>query len=202
MKTISSCSAVIMIDPVDGEDPFGKITNEYVIQGCNSSGRSCTPVPFVTPALHVETGLDAVSKFGFGPACAPAFMSNDRFYDSWRGPIIQVNATKFGHLDCCDDGKASWYKLACASCGHGGGIAGTCKASQRQAYRASVGAAVGTFMEAVFRPRQGQPSNKTPAELLSQLTSPSNFPFETVLRHDWHGINPGDVAAGCKWVGE
>jgi hypothetical protein len=115
-------------------------------------------VPFAIPALHVETGLDAVPKeesalasssseeesaepseaavassssirprwtaAGGGgggrgrlasssgpPACAPSFMSNNRFYRAWRGPILQINATRFGHLDCCDEGKASLYKL-------------------------------------------------------------------------------------------
>ena len=91
--------AFIMVDPVDGVDPFGMI-KQFVIH-------PPAKVNFTIPALHIETGNDPVPAFRHAkkyPACAPANMSNNRFYDAWRGPIWQINATRYGHLDVCDNG--------------------------------------------------------------------------------------------------
>lgn len=41
--------------------------------------------PFINTALY--------------PPCAPEDMSNDRFSDAWRGPVWQINATYYGHMD-------------------------------------------------------------------------------------------------------
>ena len=105
--TTFGCGAVggaVMIDPVDGADPFG-IVKEFVIH-------PPAPVNFVTPALHIETGLDPKSAGLLRPPCAPASMSNGRFFDAWQGPIWQLNATAFGHIDICDiptDTKSSGF---------------------------------------------------------------------------------------------
>jgi len=91
--------AVVMLDPVDGVDPYGR-EKQYAIH-------PPAKVNFTVPALHIETGNDPVPAFRLGklwPSCAPPLLSNARFYDAWRGPIWQVNATAFGHLDVCDPG--------------------------------------------------------------------------------------------------
>ena len=99
MVTFQHCSkfnSMVMIDPVDGEDPNG-IIKEYVIH-------PPAKVNFNIPALHIMTGKDPQGK----PSCAPAFMSNNRFYNAWNGPIYQINATDFGHMGVVDDGKGTF----------------------------------------------------------------------------------------------
>ena len=98
----TNASGVIMIDPVDGEDPFG-IVKQYVIH-------PPAKVNFNLPALHIATGLDPKGH----PPCAPAKMSNDRFYNAWVGDIWSMNYTQVGHMDCTNDG-GSLSKVICPS---------------------------------------------------------------------------------------
>ena len=99
---------MILIDPVDGEDPFG-IVKQYVIH-------PPAAVNFIIPALHIETGLDPVKANAFMPPCAPAAMSNARFYDAWRGPVYQLNATRMGHMDLANGNTpGALSRIVCAS---------------------------------------------------------------------------------------
>jgi hypothetical protein len=97
--------AAVMMDPVDGYDPFGIVDNY-----CTTPGEK---LPFDTPALLLRTGLDPKVKTMI--ACAPDRISNQRFFDAWSGPIWMVNATKYGHLDVNDAGVASLGGVLCAS---------------------------------------------------------------------------------------
>jgi len=83
--------ANIMLSPVDGADPFG-IIDEYCI----------TPGEFLNfnmPTLVIQAGLDPVPGKPSYPACAPARLSNKRFYDAMPGNRWFMNATVFGHVD-------------------------------------------------------------------------------------------------------
>ena len=98
----TTTQGVIMLDPVDGEDPFG-IVKQFVIH-------PPALVNFVLPALLIETGLDPTGH----PPCAPLSMSNDRFYNAWRGAIWSMNFTQVGHMDLTNDG-GSLSKIVCPS---------------------------------------------------------------------------------------
>jgi len=97
---------VVMMDPVDGFDPFGIIKNNF----CTNPGQK---LPFDTPALLLRTGLDPKVKVMV--ACAPDKISNQRFFDAWSGPIWMANATKYGHLDVNNDGTGKMGSVICPS---------------------------------------------------------------------------------------
>jgi len=101
----NKAKAAVMMDPVDGFDPFG-LVNNY----CTTPGQK---LGFDTPALLLRTGLDPVVKRMV--ACAPDKISNQRFFDAWSGPIWMVNATKYGHLDVNDDGVGKLGGVLCAT---------------------------------------------------------------------------------------
>merc|ERR1712232_1489821 len=100
----SKAKAAIMMDPVDGFDPFGVLKNFCVTPG--------KKLNFDTPALLLRTGLDPVVKKMV--ACAPDKLSNDRFFNAWSGPIWMVNATGYGHLGVNDPGTAKMGDVLCA----------------------------------------------------------------------------------------
>ena len=50
------------------------------------------------------------------PACAPANMSNDRWYRSFYGPTFLVNATDYGHADNFDNPSYVPLKYLCKPC--------------------------------------------------------------------------------------
>ena len=122
---------VVMIDPVDGADPYGFI-KQFVIH-------PPAPVNFVTPAIHIETGLDPRRSSWLTPPCAPLAMSNDRFFHAWRGPIWQLNATGFGHNDVSDHALKSH-----ATC------PGSANSSALVLYRLTVAGAITAFVRGLF----------------------------------------------------
>jgi hypothetical protein len=88
---------VIMNSPVDGADPFG-ITKDFITPEAGSGGK----LPVVLPALHVKGELDP-TKLGNNPACAPATMANERFFEAWQGPIWRYDVLGVGHMDMCSN---------------------------------------------------------------------------------------------------
>lgn len=94
----SNCGLIkslILLDPVDGYDPFGFI-KIFITNPPNQ-------LPFAIPTLVVSTGLDNVSNSPRFPACAPANLSNTRFYDALPGPTWYLNFTGYGHADVLDN---------------------------------------------------------------------------------------------------
>ena len=49
------------------------------------------------------------------PACAPADLSNDRFYNAFYAPRWQINATQYGHGDFLDDEFWALIKVRASS---------------------------------------------------------------------------------------
>ena len=86
---------MILIDPVDGYDPFG-IVKDYITNPPKQ-------LPYFTPTLIISTGLDPVPLFTHSVACAPTNISNMRFYDSLSGPTWYANFTDYGHADILDE---------------------------------------------------------------------------------------------------
>jgi len=174
---VDSCGlarAFVMIDPVDGVDPYG-IVKTYVVP---------TPPAILNvtiPALHIETGLDPVSAhFGF-PACAPPAISNDRFYRAMRAPIWQINATENGHLDVLDSNSSKLYDLICKE---------PPKTVDKALYRSAVGGWVVAFMSGLFG------SNQT--EQFKLLQNPETSPVSVLMHQKNMPASPQDVKPSCS----
>ena len=127
---VADVGGMVMIDPVDGADPYGMI-DEFVIH-------PPTLVKFTTPALHIEASLDPVPALPSMPACAPKNIGNARFYNAWRGPIWQMTAVDMGHMDVQDEGGAgAMGRMICAH---------NRNAADRQRYRTTVAETVAAFV--------------------------------------------------------
>ena len=157
---------VVMLDPVDGEDPFGFV-KQFVIH-------PPAKVNFVVPALHIRCGLDPT---GLVP-CAPANMSNARFYNAWRGPIWEMNATAFGHMDLAGG------LLACPGNGN---------ATAREAYIQTIAAGVAAFAHGLSSSAMGSGAS----DLISGQ-SQFDAPVHVLYRHDLKGMSVDAIAPTCK----
>eukprot|EP00756_Hemistasia_phaeocysticola_P003335 Hpha_TRINITY_DN12196_c0_g3::TRINITY_DN12196_c0_g3_i1::g.81710::m.81710 len=160
-----------MIDPVDGYDPFG-IWDEF----CTRPGEK---VNFDVPALLLRCGLDPVSLLGVGwwPSCAPDAISNQRFYDAWRGPIWEANATQMGHADILNSGTLLFSRLMCPS--------GAAQANVGD-YIRQVAGLIRAFANLI--------TGDAAAE--GTLTDPSGMLVQTVTNHDYNGHSP-PFTGGC-----
>jgi len=165
--------AFVMIDPVDGLDPFGMVHSEDLI----TPGKK---VNFTVPALILDNGLDpqGVKAFKKVP-CMPIQLGSPRWYNAWRGPIWHVNATAYGHVDCLDDAMISVGGLVCKSN----------PKTDKAVYREHLAATSTLFIQALF--------DHKPEELLL-LENRSHFALDVVLEHDRKGLK--DFEAGCTNV--
>lgn len=91
----SLIKSLVLLDPVDGFDPFGFI-KDFITHPPNQ-------LDFVVPTLLITTGYDSVPAIHGAPACAPANFSNARFYVCLPGPTWMLNFTQYGHADILDD---------------------------------------------------------------------------------------------------
>lgn len=140
----SKAKAAVLMDPVDGFDPFG-IVNNY----CTTPGQK---LGFDTPALLLRTGLDPIVKRMV--ACAPDRISNQRFFDAWSGPIWMVNASKYGHLDVNDDNVEKLGGVLCAT-----------DDEPNDVYHAHIADLVDSFLAMIFK------GDATAEDKLSDATS-------------------------------
>jgi hypothetical protein len=100
---------LILIDPVDGYDPFG-----IVKLFCTSPP---SQLPFQIPTLILVNELDSVPVDIFHYGCAPVKVSNNRFYESLSGPSWYLNFTSYGHTDFLNDfWREIFGKTQCKSC--------------------------------------------------------------------------------------
>lgn len=138
-------------------------------------------VNFRVPALHIETGLDPV---GLVP-CAPAYMSNARFYNAWQGPIWQLNATKVGHMDLANEvGVISTLsRLVCKS---------THDKLLRADYRRTIAATVWAFAHGLV---SGQ-MQLTASVLDGTIKAPVDVEYQNSLK----GLKPADIRLSCSSV--
>lgn len=159
--------AWVMIDPVDGFDPYRIVKSEDLI----TPGQKLN---FTLPSLLLNNGLDPQATNVLFPPCAPEALSNDRFYDAMRGPIWAVNATEFGHLDCCDTQSS---------------LCPTNSSTDKAVYKETLVAAAASFLGALFGQR--------PQSDLHQLEDPDFFNVSVLLKHNYNGVPRSEVAAGC-----
>jgi len=162
---------VVMMDPVDGYDPFGIIKNYCITPG--------EKVNFTTPALLLRCGLDPKASSILEPACAPAKLANDRFFDAWNGPIWEVNATQMGHADLLNPGVSGFGKLVCPS--------GRDVASVND-YIRQIAGLTKSFLDLIL-------GGEASAE--QTLTTTSAMPMESQANKNYNGFAP-PFAAGCQ----
>lgn len=95
VRTCGLARSLVLLDPVDGYDPFG-IVKDFVTHPPNK-------LPFQIPTLIVATGLSSARANPLFVSCAPSNNSNERFYNSLDGPTWYMNFTDYGHADILDD---------------------------------------------------------------------------------------------------
>merc|ERR1711907_793319 len=174
---VDGCSiakALVMIDPVDGLDPFGMIHKEDLI----TPGQKLN---FNIPALHLDNHLDPTTDW-MGVSCSPAKLSGHRWFDAMQGPVWNVNATKYGHVDCLNSGIAQVGGLMCPSK----------PLSNKNKYREMLASSITTFLGAMF-------DGKT--DDLSLLEDATKFGVEVEVRQDLKGLAHSDVKPGCTNTG-
>merc|ERR1712228_649866 len=165
--------AFVMIDPVDGLDPFGVVHSEDLI----TPGKKLN---FSIPAIILDNGLDPKGTRVFKSIpCAPIQLGSPRWYNAWRGPIWHVNATAYGHVDCLDDIMIVAGGLLCP----------TNPKTDKAAYREHLAATSPLFIDALL--------NHKPDNLLL-LENKSHFQVDVVLEHDRKGLK--DFEPGCTNV--
>lgn len=174
----SGCSGItslVLVDPVDGLSPwaiFEKIS-EY-----SSVIHPPAKVPFEIPLLHLDNLMDPLSPFPDlpqYPPCAPVSLSNDRFFNAWRGPAWQINATYWGHMDIVNAGDANVInKLFDIFC------VGNSTVSNAE-YISLTGGATVAFNKMLY---SGDDSAR------SYLEDPSLMPTAVLLRQKLQGFSP------------
>ena len=94
---------LVLVDPVDGADPFGLDNTQDVIYAETNDDGFYTRIDklnYAIPTLYVAAGEDP--SVNIGVACAPREIALDRFFYAAQGPIWGFNATLMGHADCLD----------------------------------------------------------------------------------------------------
>jgi hypothetical protein len=167
----SVAKALVMIDPVDGFDPFGVIQAQNLI----TPGEK---LPFTIPSLLLDNELDPKSNNFLFPACAPAKLGAPRWFDATAGPVWNVNASKYGHVDCLNDLIIPAGGLVCPTDG----------STDKKAYRKHLADTVALFLEGVL---DDKPAN------FDDLEKESTFGVEVTLRKDLKGLPHSAVKAGC-----
>ena len=174
---VDGCSiakALVMIDPVDGLDPFGMIHKEDLI----TPGQKLS---FNIPALHMDNHLDPKHD-KLGVSCSPAKLSGPRWFDAMQGPVWNVNATKYGHTDCLDSAVGVVGGLMCPNK----------PLSNKKKYRQMLAKSITTFLGAVL-------DGKT--DDLALLEDASQFDVEVEVKQDLKGLSHSDIKAGCTNTG-
>jgi hypothetical protein len=168
----SLAKAFVMIDPVDGFDPFGVIQAQNLI----TPGEK---LPFTIPSLLLDNELDGKGKNFLFPACAPLKLGAPRWFDATAGPVWNVNASKYGHVDCLND----------LIIGAGGFICPTDSKTDKKAYRKHLVDTVALFLEGVL---DNKPAN------FDDLEKEATFGVEVTLRKDLKGLSHSAIKAGCS----
>lgn len=148
-RTCGLVKKLILLDPVDGSDPFG-LDKSFVVHPPQK-------LPFQIPTLFGTSGLGDVSILAPLPSCTPPKLSNMRFYDAMTGPRFYMNFTEYGHADFLDD----WVIKCCA-----GLVCKTCtKDCKFDLYRESIAKTISYFIKGI---------DEKNAMYLRALESPNN----------------------------
>jgi chlorophyllase len=168
----SLAKAMVMIDPVDGFDPFGIMHSEDLI----TPGEKLN---FTIPSLLLDNELDPLGKNFLFPPCAPAKLGAPRWFDATAGPVWNVNASSYGHIDCLDDLFITAGKFVCPSN----------KKTDKKAYRTYLADTVALFLDGVLN------GNTDKFTLLEDATK---FDIAVTVRNDLKGQTHADIKPGCS----
>jgi hypothetical protein len=135
-EACADAGAVIMLSPMDGQDPLGFGGGFVVDEG--------KPLPFSVPGLIVAGSLDGQSStITVGVACTPDDRGNKHFYNAWQGAINYIQATGMGTLDVLDEAATTNYDPFCAA-------SNDTQVNERRNYRTMVRGAIVSFIEGVI----------------------------------------------------
>jgi len=171
-----SCSvakAAVLIDPVDGYDPFRFNKKQDLIKVGDK-------LNFTIPALFLDNGLDTTANF-LSPPCMPPAMGTSRWMKAWRGPFWRINATAYGHIDCLDNPGEKLGKFICPTNPH----------TDKNAHRAFLADAIDSFLSGLFK---GEPA------AFAKLQDPKQFSVDVVMNQDLKGLSTGEITPGCTSV--
>lgn len=167
----SLAKAFVMIDPVDGYDPFRIIKTQDLI----TPGEE---LPFVLPSLLLDNELDPKKLNFLFPPCAPAKMGSSRWYNATAAPVWNVYSYKYGHIDLID---ASLIPA-------GGVVCPTNSKTNKGAYKSELADTISTFLGALF---YDMPNN------LAKLESNSSFQIQVEVKYDLKGLKHDQIKPGC-----
>lgn len=167
----SLAKAQVMIDPVDGYDPWGNVHRQDLI----TPGQKLN---YTIPTILLDNELDPKKLNRLFPACAPAKLGANRWFDAAAGPVFNVNASKYGHIDCLNDIYITAGKLMCP----------TDKTTDKAAYRSHLASTIHFFLDGVF---EGKTEN------FAQLEDASSFGVDVTVRQDLKGMTHEDIKPGC-----
>jgi hypothetical protein len=114
------------------------------------------------------------------PSGGPRRRSNGRFFDAWRGPIWQLNATAFGHTDICNFASAA-NGMLCPANGD---------AAQVADYQSTAAAVVAAFVRGLLG---ADPF----AQAIDLLTGTAKAPIAIEYAQRNVPATPASVAPGC-----
>ncbi|KAL6008081.1 hypothetical protein ACLOJK_033587 [Asimina triloba] len=69
-----------------------------------------------TPVMVIGTGLGSEKKNCLFPACAPAGVNHQEFYNECQPPCFHLVATDYGHMDMLDDPTGIIQKMGYCMC--------------------------------------------------------------------------------------
>ncbi len=163
---------VVMLSPVDGEDPFG-LNKDLIIS-------SRKKMSFITPGVIVSGELDSVaSDTTKGLACAPDSLANDHFYNAWRGEIFSIEVSNIGHLDVLDKGSFTSFDSFCKT---------QASDDEKAKYRVAVKGSIVSFIDGIVSSR---------ATALSSLSSATDLKVKAVTKKKEGESNGGTFQ--CTW---
>lgn len=162
----------ILLDGVDGVDPFG-IKKDFIV----TPGKF---LPYAIPVLVFATELDPESK-GASPPCAPTNLSNERFYNAMSGPKWYLNISKYGHADFLNIEYKDLAGLVCATCKK------DCNYSQ---YRQLVKEAILNFANGILN------KNETSLSIIEE----AKFTIPTAFKHNYMNYDIKTKGGFCERV--
>ncbi|CAG7832824.1 unnamed protein product [Allacma fusca] len=169
-------SAQILLSPVDGADPFGLIP-EY----CITPGEKLN---YVMPTLTIQAGLDPKKGSILYPACAPADLSNMRYYNAMAGDRWFVNASAYGHTDFFEPGFTGIIDFfnVCATDSH----------TNKTVYMDFTAGSAVAFAKAMTDPVNH-------CDMLAYVEDPELMTVETNIESDVVGGSRSRCNPGCTW---
>eukprot|EP00927_Polykrikos_kofoidii_P053932 TRINITY_DN48448_c0_g1_i1.p1 TRINITY_DN48448_c0_g1~~TRINITY_DN48448_c0_g1_i1.p1 ORF type:complete len:351 (-),score=53.80 TRINITY_DN48448_c0_g1_i1:47-1099(-) len=170
----SVAQALVMVDPVDGYDPFRFVKTQDLI----TPGKKLN---FNIPSLIVDNVLDGQKSNPLFPPCVPPAMGTVRWMQAMRGPVWNINATAYGHTDCLNDGFDVVAGLLCK----------TDLSTNKAAYREMIAEVTSTFLGALFQQRPDD---------FDKLEDPAAISVTATLKWDLAGLKHDQIKPGCSNV--